>query len=1208
MCLIISFNEDMSADRLKEATQLFIQNNPDIRIRLHLENGECMQYYADYEAEDIDMVAYTGSEAKTQAEEYYYNNYCRSYELYDTKLYFFAVVKINHEVKLYIKIHHIITDGWTMALIMNNVINNYNMLLEGKKNLEQKEPEGKYIKYSQWEQDYLVSEQCRRHAQYWQNKFKAIPMDLNIEPYKDFDREDYRTARAYFTMDTDLTVNINRFCKSYHTSAFRVMLAAIYIYIHKVTCREDIIISTYSHNRSTWKKNAIGMFVSTLPMRISINSQMHFLTILDTIREEFMMCMKNQNYPFDQIVNDIRTNLHEDDVSFLNDILVSFQNATYPQEVESSKWYFNGNISNKINFHISDRGDKGIFEFEIDYRTALFQESDISRIFSCIKNLIQEGIRNPKHSIKQLDMLGEKHRVQLLCDFNATKADLETSQVIHKKFEAQVNKSPNHPAIYFKGKTLTYSQLNNRSNQLAWVLRDVGVKNGVVVAVLIERSEEMVMAILAILKAGGGYLPLDPSYPDSRIHYIIEDSGAEIILTKERWNNWCFFGKKVLIDNLTTPADSIANLPQVSSSNDLAYLIYTSGSTGKPKGVMIEHRAAINFMQGMLCCIDFNEKKTILALTTISFDISFLELILPLTIGMRIVIADEAEQMEPLRLSRLITEQKVDMLQMTPSRMQLVLANQNSALSLKGIKEILLGGEAVTADIIKNLRLHTDAKLYNMYGPTETTIWSTVKEIKEPDLITIGKPIANTTIYIMNKNLELVPIGVIGEICIAGAGVARGYHKRETLNQEKFVKIPTECHQADDCDAVMYRTGDLGCWMANGEIRFVGRVDTQVKLRGYRIELGEIEKVFMEYEGIQQCAVVVTENKSKYQSLVLYYSAEKELLSKGMDHFLKEKLPDYMIPSHYIWLKELPMTLNGKLDKKFLPYLSIEADDEYEIPNTAFEIQISDIWNEIFEGKVNDKKASFFDIGGNSFNLIMMHSKLEQCYPGKVEIADIFAHPSIQKLASFIEKKVAKITEKDAVQVTVLPPKYFSDLEKEQESLCQQMNPDPRLQQRIYEKCRAYEIDLDHFMLAMYLYFLAEISATENVFVWIWNDKKKKFRQINMDFADILSLPMLFHQVKAVQESSANAIEYSPKEMEDCCCNRQKYSILPLFMFNVSCQSEVPSKFDFILEIEARQERIAFTMEIKHEKISPKTRQALANGYLEMLDAGIKQI
>lgn len=1209
ICSVVNFKKNLSSDLLEKAVIAFIKNEPDIRIRMHQENGECKQYYSEYQGQRADFVEFIGENAENETEQYFQEQYSIKFDLYHSNLFYFSVVKVNDTVKLFMKIHHIISDGWTVSVILDQVMNYYRAIDRNEDYLQNTDKTGKYLQYCQWEKEYLSSNNYKQNAEYWKEKFKTIPDDFSIEPYKKLKGDDYKSARVHYSMSAELVNDIRKFCKDYNVNIYHILLAALFTYIYRTTCREDIIISTFTHNRMKWSRNTVGMFVGTVPVRLLINNQIDFLTILNLIRNELWMCMKNQNYPYDQIINDIRNQLPKDQSSSLDDILVSYQNAEYPEEIEYPEWYFKGHINNIIAFHISDRGEKGILDYEIDYRTSLFNEEDIYRIFNCMCNLIQEGIRKPDIQLIQLDLLGKEQRDKLLLQFNNTKTKYNNQLLVHQKFEEQADRHPDHIAVAFKGNEITYSELNRKSNQLAWTLRNLGVKADHMIAILTDRTEEMLIGIFAILKAGGAYLPIDPNYPHDRINYMLEDCGSDIILTKKGLaEEICPNGKKIFLDNASFYNSRVDNLPIINNSNSLAYIIYTSGSTGKPKGVMIEHRAVVNFMKGMEQCIDFHEGKTILALTTVSFDIFILETLLPLGLGMKIVIADESEQIEPSKLNRLILEEKVDMVQMTPSRMQLLLSNEKNLTCLKELKDILLGGEAVTQDIIKCLKTKTCAKLYNMYGPTETTVWSSVKEIKSAENITIGKPIANTNIYIVNRNKELLPPGVIGEISIAGDGVARGYYKREELNSKKFVKIPKSFLKEEECYEIMYLTGDLGFWLPNGEIRFVGRIDTQVKLRGYRIELEEIERVVMEYGSIHKCAAIVKENENGYKYLVMYYSSEEAVLLKELECFLKERLPNYMIPSSFIWMKELPMTPNGKLDRKSLPepaYCTVVQNSDFEAPVTEYERVIADIWKRILDKDSVDKNDNFFDIGGNSFFLVMMHSQLDRAYPGKVTIADIFSNPSVTKIAALIERSTEKKCASEKIPTLKLPEKYFAKTEQEPEIYSFHVKLNQQLQDAILYNCQKFEIKPYHFTLAMYLYFLAEVSENESISVQVCLENDKNVKQINLAFTDIESLEILFMKVKNLLRNSDNMCVYDMNNLKEQMVNKRPNRILPLFLYNTN-NINIPQIYDFILKIECNNRGLEFFFEIKNNRIEHKAMKAFVQGYLEMLELAVK--
>ncbi len=1211
ICLIIAFTVEICPDLLAEAVNALIRNNPDMRLRMHSQDGECMQYYSEYHGYQAEVLEFAGVEADRQAEQYFSDLYDQKFALYHCDLFHFSVLKINNSVRFFIKIHHLISDNCTIALIMDKVLGYYRTLKAGQKVLEPIGEQGRYRQYYQWEQEYLVSDKYSQNKEYWNNKFKTVPDELSIEPFKTLNRQDYSSAKSKFVMPVEFVDNIKRFCGKYDTTVYRVILAALYIYIYKASSREDIIISTLKHNRTEATMDILGMFVCTVPVRLAIDKEMDFLAVLRLLRKELRLCAKNQDYPYDQLINDLREN-GVDNGNYLNDIQVSYHTA-YPAEIDYATWYFKGGIANAIYFTISDWGDNGILDFEINYRTSLFDEAAINRIYRCMCRLIEEGIRYPEHKLAQLDMLGAEQTNKLLFEFNATTAAYPDQSTIHQQFEAQAERTPDLIAVIYKATALTYSQLNARTNQLARTLRKAGVNRDSIIALLLNRTEEMIIAILAILKAGGAYLPIDSSYPLDRISYMIKDSGAEIILTKTDMAGLSYAGKEIFIDdNVFYDADQ-SNLANINKSCDLAYMIYTSGSTGKPKGVMIEHRAVLNFVKGMTDRIDFHENKTILSLTTISFDIFVLEALLPLMTGMKTVIADETQQYDPVQMNSLIITNNVDIIQMTPSRMQLLLANGQNITGLKDIKEILLGGEAVTESLIRSLRPLTGAKLYNMYGPTETTVWSSVKSIEKNDEITIGKPIANTRIYIVNKHNELVPAGVIGEICIAGTGVARGYHNREELNREKFVKIPAGFSKDGGGHEIMYRTGDLGWWRPDGDIEFVGRIDTQVKLRGYRIELEEIERAAMEHGSITKCAAIVKENNKGHQYLVLYYAAGETIAAQELDRFLKDKLPHYMIPGDFIWMKELPMTPNGKLNRQALPESTLPAEpvsNTFIDPETRYEKQVLDIWKKVLDKDAIDIHENFFETGGNSFFLIMMHSLLDEKYPGKVKIADIFDHPTIYRLAAYIEKQADSIDKNgiiDKILTLKLPRKYFAEDKDGHEGGSLHVKLDSSLHNEIIGICRSNNIESEYFMLGMYLYLLAEVSQNDIVSVQAVSSDSASMRQINVNFADVSKLEALFCQVKDSCSPTGDGLKYKLENLNYLALIKEPNTILPVFSYNKEEVYIKRAMYDLMLSIKCTEDGMEFYVDSINNRINQRTMKALAAGYVDLLYAYVKQ-
>ncbi len=609
--------------------------------------------------------------------------------------------------------------------------------------------------------------------------------------------------------------------------------------------------------------------------------------------------------------------------------------------------------------------------------------------------------------------------------------NVQTDIVIHQLVEAQALQTPDAVAIVFLDRQLTYQELNQKANQLAHHLRELGVKPEVLVGVCIERSLEMLIALLAVLKAGGAYVPLDPSYPPDRLAFMLEDSKLPILLTEQSQLEKLPQHSVHIVD-IDSDWDFIAqqnqeNLETQVNADNLAYTIYTSGSTGKPKGVQILHGAVVNFLQSMHQEPGLTEQDTLLAVTTISFDIAVLELFLPLTIGARIILASRATASDGAQLSRLMAESGATFMQATPATWQLLLA-----IGWKGNRtlKILCGGEAMTRNLANQL-LDRCASLWNMYGPTETTIWSAVHQVDSSnDSVPIGHPIANTKIYLIDQEckrqsdpLQLVPVGQPGEVYISGDGLARGYLNRPEMNQERFIPDPF----SNKPNARLYKTGDLARYLPNGNIQFIGRVDHQVKIRGYRIELGDIETALSDYPGVKEAAVIVREDSLSEKRLLAYVTSKASSADIGpmlkssnsliqckapgisisqIRLFLKEKLPDYMVPSAFVLMEAMPLTPNGKIDRRALPTPSQERPELAEVlvlPRNPIEEKLANLWSRILDIQPIGIHDNFFDLGGHSLLVAKMASQVEEIFQLELPLSCLFQTPTIVGLAQSIE-------------------------------------------------------------------------------------------------------------------------------------------------------------------------------------------------------------
>ncbi|MCP4152400.1 MAG: amino acid adenylation domain-containing protein, partial [bacterium] len=607
-------------------------------------------------------------------------------------------------------------------------------------------------------------------------------------------------------------------------------------------------------------------------------------------------------------------------------------------------------------------------------------------------------------TIQNIELIAPVEKDRILYEFNDTRAEYPVDKTIHRLLEAQVQKTPDAVAVVFETQHLTYRQLNAAGNRLARLLRIEGVKAGDLVALMPERSLEMLTGLFGILKAGGAYIPIGPEYPHERVKSILEECGAQLaLITKgiEVPTNLC---RPIPIEPIAGGNEDAGNLTPVTDSSDLAYVIFTSGTTGKPKGVMIENRSVINFIKGITDIIPFTSADRILSLTTLSFDIFVLETILALLKGSRVVIGSREVQSNPQKIAHLMENEQINIFQATPSRLQLLVSEEDAAPKLKQLTYLLVGGEAFPKNLLEKTCEITAGHtgIYNVYGPTETTVWSTLKDVTGERTLNIGKPIANTQIYILGKSGLLQPVGVTGELCIAGEGLSRGYFNNPEQTGKKFVRNPVAPEER------LYRTGDNARWLPDGNIEFLGRNDHQVKLRGHRIELEEIKNCLLKKEEINDAVVLARgEDDNKYLCAYIVSDSPLEPMLPVLRDLLVKELPEYMIPSHFITLEQIPLTPNGKIDKNALPEPDTLPGTTYTAPHDRLEKELVKIWAGVL---TIDKEQigidnNFFQLGGHSLKAATLMTRVHKELDVKISLKEIFKNLTVKQQAQCISNK-----------------------------------------------------------------------------------------------------------------------------------------------------------------------------------------------------------
>lgn len=901
-------------------------------------------------------------------------------------------------------LHRLIADDSSINVLVNEWLNHYQSIIEGT---AQESADSLEV------QDFIEQEPpdldgFGNKVSYWKEHLGGELPILQLPT--DYPRpaiQSYRGEYLKFELPNDMTNALSAFSDIRGVTLSAMMFAAYVALLHRYSSQEDICIGIHlpRHTQHKWER-LIGHADNTLVIRAGLANEITFNDLIQQLQISISAAGANSDVPFEKLI---------DLLSIERDMSRSplFQ-AMFDYGSEQTEWETDGmklrrlnlespTISCDLKLKIIEEPNK--LKGQILYSSAIFKNSTISRLLGHYVNILLAGIQNPEQPIGMLPMITETEREHLLVEFNRTTAVYPMeNHCLHEMIEAQRLLTPLAPAVTFEGQTLTYTDLEHRTNQLARFLRDKGVEADTLIGICMERSVEMVIGLLGILKAGGAYVPLDPTNPQDRLAYMITDANPAIVLTQER-----FKGRVSLSSDRVICLDS--NWDQVSqqstdplkctaTSENLAYMIYTSGSTGKPKGVLNTHRGIVNRLLWMQDTYQLTEEDRVLQKTPFGFDVSVWEFFWPLMTGACLVVALPEGHKDAAYLAELIKRERITTIHFVPSMLQVFLEEEHLE-GIHSLKRVFCSGEALSYAIQKRFYERFKTHLYNLYGPTEAAVdvthW-TCKQDSPLTIVPIGKPIANTQIYILDKYLNPVPIGMPGELHIGGVQLARGYHNRSDLTDEKFIT-----HSFGNGPGIrLYKTGDMARYIEDGSIEYLGRMDFMVKIRGFRIELGEIEACLLDHPGVREALVIAREDVPGDQRLVAYIcGAEAGVTEEELKHLLNKQLPVYMIPSAFVFLPSLPLTLNGKIDRKALPSPLFDRDSfesTYIAPRNATEAKIVDIWKEVLRQEDVGVKDNFFNLGGHSLLATQVITRLRKIFKTEISIPSFFADPTVEAL------------------------------------------------------------------------------------------------------------------------------------------------------------------------------------------------------------------
>ncbi len=1007
----------LNVDVLTRAFHAVVQRHASLRTVFDSVDGEARQVVLsdlDVEVPIIDLTETPEEERESEALRLASEEGKKPFDLHEGPLLRTLLVRLGPETWILVLVmHHIITDGWSISCLFRDVTKCYAAFLENK-DPELPELPVEYTEYAQWQREYMSGEVLSQDVEHWKNTLAGAQTLLELAT--DHPRPAIQTwhgATKGISLDGATLAQLKSMAQNEKSTLFMVSMAAFQALLWRYTHQESILIGTPVAGRNHVEvEDMVGLFVNTLVFRTDFTENLSFRDLIGRVRSFALEAYMHQDVPFEKLV-EVLVPQRSLDTPPLFQVMFTFQNI--PKQVfeisglSIKQMSFETGIA-KFDLSVEVWEDSE-FHCQFEYNTDLFEPSTIERMLGHFEKLIQAALENPDLPLAQLPILSEQEREQVLVEWNNTRVSYPSNIPLHNFVEDQTERTPDSIALIYETEQLTYSQLNARANQLARRLRKLGVGPDVLVSVCAERSVEMVVALLGIIKAGGAYVPLDPEYPRERLETMQQDAKSSILLTQQRLQNRIPQGARHVIlldrDGESLHQESTENLPATVSGKNLAYVIYTSGSTGKPKGVPNVHEGIVNRLLWMQDMYRLTADDRVLQKTPYSFDVSVWEFFWPLMTGATLVLARPGGHKDPAYLVNLIADQKITTLHFVPSMLSIFLEVEDLE-GCRALRQVFVSGEALPFALQQRFFERLRAELHNLYGPTEAavdvTYWACQPRGKQ-QIVPIGKPIANTQIYILEPSLQPVPIGVAGELHIGGIGLARGYLNCPELTAEKFIPNPF----SSDAGSRLYKTGDLARFLPDGNIEYRGRIDHQVKLRGFRIELGEIESILTKCPGVRQASVIVREDTPGDKRLVAYFVSAQESIPpiNGLRDFLKEKLPEYMVPSAFVTLKEMPLTSSGKVNRRVLPapdQADFAAKGEFVAPKDAIESRLVQIWESVLGARPIGVNHNFFELGGHSLLALQVTARIRGAFGVELPVRTVFEAPTIAALALEVQK------------------------------------------------------------------------------------------------------------------------------------------------------------------------------------------------------------
>ncbi len=1109
---------------------------------------------------------------------------------------------------LVIDMHHLIFDEHSQRLLIEDFI----QYSEGK---TLPELVLQYQDYAEWQNAIKNTELYIEQKKYWLEQFSnlaELPV-LNLPTtFKRPKLQSFEGDFVYSEIDRDIFFDFKNMLKQEGVTLNIGLLAIYALFLARICQQKHIVIGTpVSGRKQSELEKVIGVFVDTIALHITVDMELTFSQFLQIIKQKISISFDNQDYPFDELIKNLGI---ERDLSRnpLFDTMFSFRER-YDKSIDlggikdiTSQYK---NKTSMFDLRITAWEETDRIGYEYEYCSKLFDKNAIRCFAKCMNVLLRNATKNSEIRLADIEIIQETEKKRIIYDFNQTGRELSPDETVITAFERQVKHNPEASAVICNVQSIPYGDLNKLANQLAHYLQNKGVKSGTPVGIYLDRSLDMVVALLAVLKAGACYIPIDLQLPRQRMESIVKEVRLKVLITQTEALDDSDYNFENIIY-----LDSEWNKIKQQNSNNLeikiepaqpAYIIFTSGSTGRPKGVIISHRSLINFLLSMTDKPGITKEDSLLSVTTISFDIFGLELYLPLINGAEVIIASKSETQNPASIIELIEQYGISIMQATPSMWRmLIIAGWNG----RGNLRILCGGEALLPDLGQEL-LVRGSSLWNMYGPTETTIWSAITEVKDSNCITIGKPIANTQLYILDSSKSPVPIGVYGELYIGGEGLANGYLNNQDLTSKKFIPHPFSKGKTD----LMYQTGDIARFQHDGSVEFAGRNDEQVKVRGFRIEIEEIELVISTYPTIKGNVVLLemkqfqTPHCSTYEDvlLVCYLVAEKSIKINQLQKYLFEKLPDYMVPQKFHIIDKIPLNTSGKIDRKKLPLLKEERPvvcKELIEPVSETQISIYKIWKIILQLEKISILDSFFDLGGTSITIVLMMEYLNKTFPVALTIADLFSYPTIEKLSKYIDWNLKRVDSIVNLNGVTFPQRFFLDPKDKREDMLLKLQLDENSSNILLSLTQEYKMQVSEVILTLLFYLLHHLAKQDFIEIYILKDNSDVIA-LSIDFSSIKDFDNLFKVIKKKLNNDLSPItyplQYIKKERK---FNKKLFLVYPLTQIS---SSKLLNYFNIIWQWEVNDRKIISRMEYDSNLFNPYELKKIPKGFMRLVNSFI---